>query len=397
LATTGAGRLPSLRALQGLWRDIRFLQALAQAGAVLALFLVGRWLVGNLLSNLEARGLGLSFTFLGRTAGFSVAEEALHMERTDTFRYAFAVGLANSLQVIALGLGLTTVLGMLAGVALLSSNWLLRTITQTYVEIMRNTPLLVQLFFLYFGIILKLPSLENRITLGPAALSNRGLYIPRLQPEAGSGAWAALTLSGIALAVIVYRRLLGVRIREGRETHPTWWAAVPLVGLPLLAWLLLPSPPFSLGLPELRGLRIEGGTRLSPEFAGILLGLVVYTAAFLADIVRSGILAVPHGQREAALASGLSRGQTLRLVVLPQALRVIIPPTTNQYLNLAKNSSLAIGVGYPDLYAVSQTIFNQSGQAVQVIAMMMATYLLLSLLISVVMNALNARLRITER
>ena len=360
-------------------------------------FFAVRWLVGNLLANLEARGLGLSFSFLERTAGFTVAVEALPMERTDTFRYAFLVGLANSLQVVVLGLAMTTLLGWGAGVALLSSNWLLRTLSQAYVEVIRNTPLLVQLFFLYFGIILKLPLLENRLTLGPIVLSNRGLVIPRILPEPGLGSWSLLSLVGVGLAVITYRRLLSRRITQGRETHPTLWAALLLIGLPLLGWLALPGEPFSLGLPKLDGLRIVGGTRLSPEFAGILLGLVIYTAAFLADIVRAGILAVPYGQREAALATGLTRGQTLRLVVLPQALRVIIPPTTNQYLNLAKNSSLAIGVGYPDLYAVSQTIFNQSGQVVQVIAMMMATYLLLSLLISVGMNALNSRLRITDR
>jgi general L-amino acid transport system permease protein len=394
---TPAARLPWPRAFLGLWRDVRFLQALAQAAFLVMLLFVGRWLVGNLLTNLDARGLGLSFDFLNRTASFTVSDEALHLERTDSFRFAFLVGLVNSLQVVALGLILTTVLGLVAGVALLSSNWLLRTIFQTYVEIMRNTPLLVQLFFLYYGIILKLPSLEDRLKLGPLILSNRGLFLPRILPETGFGPWVALGLAGLVLAAVIYRHLLRLRVRSGRETHPTWWAALPLVGLPLLGWLLLPGEPFSLGSPQLQGLRIEGGTRLSPEFAGILVGLVIYTAAFLAEIVRAGILAIPYGQREAALASGLSRAQTLRLVILPQALRVILPPTTNQYLNLAKNSSLAIGVGYPDLYAITQTIFNQSGQAVQMIAMMMATYLLISLLISVTMNFLNDRLRITER
>lgn len=385
------------RAFLNLWRDLRFLQALAQAAFLVLLFFASRWLIVNLLTNLDARGLGLSFSFLNRTAGFTVADEALQLERTDTYRYAYVVGLVNTLMVVGLGLILTTILGVVAGVALLSSNWLLRTLFQAYVEIMRNTPLLVQLFFLYFGIILKLPTLQNQLTLGPMLLSNRGLFIPRIEPQATFGAWVALSLAGLALAVVIYRRLLHLRISQGRETYPTLWSALPLLLLPVLGWLLLPGQPFSMGAPQLEGLRIEGGTRLSPEFVGILLGLVIYTAAFLADIVRAGILAIPYGQREAALASGLSRTQMLRLVILPQALRVIIPPTTNQYLNLAKNSSLAIGVGYPDLYAISQTIFNQSGQAVQVIAMMMATYLLLSLLISVIMNALNARLKIAER
>jgi general L-amino acid transport system permease protein len=397
LTESTAARVSLPRSFLALLRDLRFLQALAQVAFLVLLFLAGRWLVGNLLTNLEARGLDLSFGFLNRTAGFRVADEALSMGRTDTFQFAFLVGLVNSLQVVVLGLVLTTGLGAVAGVALLSSNWLLRTVFRTYVEIMRNTPLLVQLFFLYFAIILKLPSLEDRITMGPVVLSNRGLFIPAILPEAGAGVWLLFGLAGVVLAAVTYRRLLGLRISRGRETHPTLWAALPLLALPWLGWVILPGQPLSLGIPRLEGLNMAGGTRLSPEFAGILLGLVIYTAAFLADIVRAGILAVPYGQREAALATGLSRGQTLRLVVLPQALRVIIPPTTNQYLNLAKNSSLAIGVGYPDLYAVSQTIFNQSGQAVQMIALMMGTYLLLSLLISVVMNALNARMRIVEK
>jgi general L-amino acid transport system permease protein len=268
---------------------------------------------------------------------------------------------------------------------------------QAYVEVMRNTPLLVQLFFLYFGIILTLPSLADRVSLGPIILSNRGLFMPRPVPHIGFPAWAAVSVLGLVLGVYTYRRRLDIRVKTGAETRPAVWGAALIVGIPLLAWFILPGQPLQLELPELQGLRMIGGLRLTPEFAGILFGLVLYTAAFIADIVRSGILAVTHGQREAALALGLTQTQTLRLIILPQALRVIIPPMTNQYLNLAKNSSLAIGVAFPDLYSVSQTIFNQSGQAVQVIALMMGTYLILSLIISAVMNGINARLKIVER
>ncbi len=389
--------LPSRRAIGHFWRDLRFLQALAQAAFVVLVILAGRWLLGNLFENLDARGLDLGFGFLSRIAGFRVADEALSMERTDSFQHAYVVGLVNTLQVVILGLILATGLGILAGISLLSSNWLLRTISQSYVEIMRNTPLLVQLFFLYFAVILKLPSLEDRLTLGPVVLSNRGLFTPRAIPQPSFSAWLFVVIAGVALAMVIYRNRVSRRRRTGTETRPTLWAALPLIGLPWLAWVLLPGPPLIAENPQLEGLRIVGGARLSPEFAAILLGLVIYTAAFIADIVRSGILAVPHGQLEASLATGLTKLQTLRLVILPQALRVIIPPITNQYLNLAKNSSLAIGVGYPDLYAISQTIFNQSGQAVQVIALMMATYLILSLAISALMNLINARLRIPER
>lgn len=387
----------SSSAISHFWRDLRFLQALAQGAFIILVLLAGSWLLGNLSKNLEARGLDLSFGFLDRTAGFRVADEALSMERTDSFQHAFIVGLVNTLQVVVFGFVLATVLGTAVGIALLSANWLLRTIAQTYVEVMRNTPLLVQLFFLYFAVILKLPSLEDRLTLGPVVLSNRGLFTPRAIPQPSFSAWLFVVIAGVALAMVIYRNRLSHRRRTGTETRPTLWAALPLIGLPWLAWVLLPGQPLIAENPQLEGLRIVGGARLSPEFAAILLGLVIYTAAFIADIVRSGILAVPHGQLEASLATGLTKLQTLRLVILPQALRVIIPPITNQYLNLAKNSSLAIGVGYPDLYAISQTIFNQSGQAVQVIALMMASYLIMSLAISALMNLINARLRIPER
>ncbi|MFZ5819476.1 MAG: amino acid ABC transporter permease [Chloroflexota bacterium] len=378
------------------WRDTRFLQALAQAIFVILVLLAGRWLIVNLLTSLDERGLDLGFQFFQRTAGFGIGE-GLPFDRTDSFWRAYVVGFVNSIRIIVFGLALATVLGILTGIALLSNNWLLRNLVSAYVEIMRNTPLLVQLFFIYFGIILKLPSLQDRLVFGPFSLSNRGFYLPRAVPQEGSTLWLALTGAALVGGIILYRTLLQRRIQAGVETRPGLKASLLAFGVPLLAWLLLPESPYAIEYPELVGLRIEGGARLTPEFAGILFGLVLYTAAFIADIVRAGILAVPKGQLEAAKASGLTQAQVLRLVILPQAMRVIIPPLTNQYLNLAKNSSLAVGVGFPDLYNISSTIFNQSGQAVQVISLMMATYLLLSLLISAVMNAVNARLKIPER
>lgn len=377
-------------------RDTRFLQALAQAIFVILLALSIRWLWQNLLTSLNTRGLGLSFEFLQRTAGFGIGE-GLPFERTDTFWRAYVVGVFNSIRVVSIGLILATLLGILAGVALLSSNWLLRSIVSAYVEVMRNTPLLVQLFFIYFGIILKLPSLADRLIVGPFSLSNRGFYFPRLTPQDGFSPWISVTLIGLVIGIIVYQRRLQKRILTGIETRPMLSALLIVLGLPLAGWFLLPGTPLAVENPVLMGLRIEGGARLTPEFAGILFGLVLYTGAFIADIVRAGILAVPKGQREAATAAGLSPTQVLRLVILPQAMRVIIPPLTNQFLNLAKNSSLAVGVGFPDLYSISSTIFNQSGQAVQVIALMMGTYLLMSLLISAVMNFANNRLKIRER
>jgi general L-amino acid transport system permease protein len=378
------------------WRDIRFLQAAAQAVFVLLVLAAGGWLIHNLLETLAARGLDLSFAFLQRTAGFVIGE-GLPMTRSDTFLRAFIVGLVNSLRVIGLGLLLTTMLGMLAGVALLSPNWLLRNIARAYVEVMRNTPLLVQLFFIYFGIILKLPSLQDRITIGPMLLSQRGVWIPRPVPAAGASLWLVVTLGCLAAAGWVYSRRLRRRMATGEETHPGWWGLAIALGVPALLALAIPGGPVTWESPHLEGLRMIGGSRLTPEFAGILFGLVLYTGAFIADIVRAGILAVPVGQLQAARSLGLSEFHLLRHVILPQALRVILPPLTNQYLNLAKNSSLAVGVGFPDMYNVTQTIFNQSGQAVQMIALMMTTYLLISLAISAVMNFLNQRLQVVER
>lgn len=395
--TSQANSTPALR--QSRWsffRDTRFLQALAQIIFVILVALVLRWLVNNLLTSLDERGLDLSFSFFQRTAGFGIGE-GIPFERTDSFWRAYVVGFLNSLRVILFSLAFATILGILAGVALLSPNWLLRNIFGAYVEVMRNTPLLVQLFFIYFGVILKLPSLQDRLILGPFSLSNRGFYFPRAVPQDGFPIWISLTAIAFVGGIILYQVLLRRRILTGVETRPSLWAGLLIVGVPLASWFFIPGNPLGLEYPELAGLRIEGGSRLTPEFAGIMFGLVLYTAAFIADIVRAGILAVPKGQREAATAVGLTQAQVLRLVILPQAMRVIIPPLTNQYLSLSKNSSLAVGVGFPDLYNISSTIFNQSGQAVQVISLMMATYLVLSLLISALMNFANARLKIQER
>lgn len=387
------GRAGGVRAVL---RDLRVLQALAQAAFVILVLFGLAWLGSNLTSALDALGLELSFGFLNRTAGF-ILSEGPPMARNDTFLHAYGVGLVNSLRVIGLGLFLTTGLGLFSGIALLSPNWLLRNLVRSYVEIMRNTPLLVQLYFLYFGIILKLPSLREQLTLGPIFLSQRGFFFPRPLPGAASGLWLGAAALSLAAALWVYQRRSRIRRETGAETRPGWSALAMALGVPAVLWLVLPATRFAWEIPRLEGLRMLGGWRLTPEFAGIGIGLVIYTAAFIADIVRAGILAISPGQIQAARSLGLSEAHVLRFVVLPQALRVMLPPLTNQYLNLAKNSSLAIGVGFPDLYNVTQTVYNQSGQAVQMIALMMGTYLLMSLAIAAVMNYLNHRLQIVER
>ncbi len=386
----------SPRTLEPFWRDVRVLRAAGQIAFLLAALAVAAWMASNLNKALEARGLGLSFSFMRRTAGFAITQGP-GMVRTDPNWKAYLVGLANSLSIILAGLVSTTVVGLLAGVALLSPNWLLRNAVRLYVEVMRNTPLLVQLFFIYFGVVLTMPSLEDRIEWGPLILSQRGVWLPRPVAESGAPIWLTATAIGLALGVWLFIRRERRRRRTGEETHPFQWALLPILTLPLLTWIALPEAPLTFETAALEGLRMVGGLRMTPEFFALLIGLVLYTGAFIADIVRAGILAVAYGQREAARSLGLRESNVLRLVVLPQAMRVIIPPLTNQYLNLAKNSSLAFGIGYLDLYAVSQIIFNQSGQAVQVIALLMGTYLALSLLISLLMNWVNRRMEIPGR
>jgi general L-amino acid transport system permease protein len=386
----------SWRSIEPFWRDVRFLRVAGQIVFVLALIAIGAWLISNLQHALDARGLDLSFSFLRRTSGFAITQGPGTV-RTDPFWKAYLAGLANSLSIILAGLFLTTIVGLAAGVALLSPNWLLRNTARSYVEVLRNTPLLVQLFFIYFGVVLAMPSLEDRLEVGPLILSQRGVWLPRPVMQEGALLWFAAIIAGLVLGAWIYVRRERRRRLTGTETRPGLWALLPVIGLPLLTWLALPEPPITFETATLEGLRMIGGLRMTPEFFALLLGLVLYTGAFIADIVRGGILAVPHGQREAARSLGLKEASVLRLVVLPQAMRVIIPPLINQYLNLAKNSSLAFGIGYLDVYAVSQIIFNQSGQAVQVISLLMATYLALSLSISLLMNWVNRRMEIPGR
>ncbi len=380
------------------WRDERVLRVLAQIAFVILVLAVGAWMI----SNYRERGLTFSFGFLDEEASFDLAE-GIPFSPTDSYARAFLVGVVNTARVASLGIVLATVLGLVTGIARLSGNWLVSKIASVYIEIIRNTPLLVQLFFLYFAVILKLPDLRGALMLpGPTFLSKRGVVLPVPRSTAAFSSWwpfLVVALMGGIVLLILRRR--GVQ-RTGRPSFNLLWVGVPLIAIPALGWLLVPGSPLLLDLPELITksggvLRVEGGTTFSPEFTALLLGLVVYTGAFIAEVVRAGILAVPKGQTEAARAQGFTNAQILRLIVLPQALRVIIPPLISQYLNLTKNSSLAIGIAFLDLYAVSNTMLNQSGRVVEVFLMIMASYLSMSLTISLIMNIVNQRIQIVER
>jgi len=373
-------------------RDERFLRALGQVVFVIAVVLFALWC----LRNYSARRMTFSFRFLREEASFDLAE-GMAFSPVDPYWKAFVVGVLNTIKVAILGIIMATILGTVAGVARLSTNWLISNIASVYIEIIRNTPVLVQLFFLYFAVILKLPELKDRIVLpGPIFLSNRGINLVCPRPTASFGLWWPFLIMTIIVAAAIWVWRVQLERRTGRPVSRLPWTFIALA-VPLLGWFLVPGNPLYPDRPAVEGLKVVGGTSLSPEFAAILFGLVIYTAAFIAEVVRAGIMAVPRGQTEAARAQGFTEMQILQLIVLPQAIRIIIPPLISQYLNLTKNSSLAIAIGFLDLYAVSNTMLFQSGRVVEVFLMIMAAYLSMSLTISLIMNVVNRKLALVER
>jgi general L-amino acid transport system permease protein len=377
------------------WRNVRVLRVAGQVAVVLAVVLLLGFLARNLTSAMSGRGLSLGFGFLDQTAGFEIGESPVPYSATDTYGQAFIVGLLNTLFVSVVGIVLATILGVVVGVARLSPNWLVSRVAGAYVEVIRNTPLLVQLFFL-LAILLSLPRVADTIAL-PASvyLNQRGLFVPGPQLQATFAPWLGLTAFGVALAIAA-SVVAGRRAAAGRPTYRLpWLGLLALLALAVIGWIVL--APMRFDLPVRGRFNFQGGLALSSGFTALLAGLVIYTAAFIAEVVRGGIQAVRRGQLEAARALGLSEGQTLRLVIFPQALRIIVPPLTSQYLNLAKNSSLAIAVGYPDLFKVGTTMANQTGQPVPVIVMVMGTYLAISLITSLLMNLYNRRVQVLER
>jgi general L-amino acid transport system permease protein len=458
------------------YRDTRIIALLAQVAFILVVFVVGYFLVNNLLKGLRASNIPISWNFLRQEAGFEIAE-GISFAPSQSYARAFWVGMLNTVRVAISSIVLASLLGLVIGIARLSNNWLVRNLAGGYVELIRNTPLLVQLFFWYFAVILKLPGIGESMEIpGIALLSNRGIALtwPRIS-AVGLAYWLlAALLIALVINLVVRRRVA----QSGHTTLAVWPTLAALLGVAIGGYIIttaigrlpentaytlqradrgtlyadlngndtyepdvdrpLPRIPVTIHAengevlattitdaegnyrffnlaepgasltwvepgsividrPALQGFNYRGGQHLSPEFAALLLGLTIYTAAFIAEVVRGGINAVPRGQWESSRALGLSNGETLRLVVLPQALRVIIPPLTNQYLNLTKNSSLAIAVGYPDLFNVSRTIFNQSGATVQMFILIMVTYLGLSLFTSLFMNWYNKRVALVER
>ncbi len=356
------------------------------------------WVVNNVADNLRRQNIASGFEFLNRTAGFDVAQSLIEYSNLSTYGRAFWVGLLNTLLVAGIGIIAATVIGFAVGIARLSSNWLVARLATAYVEIIRNIPLLLQLFFWYFAVLKNLPAPRQSYALPGGIFFNvRGVYlpVPVLQPGFSRVVAAFVVALGIALGISLWARRR--QSATGRSFPLLNTTLAVILGLPLLAYLAA-GMPLGWNYPELRGFNFQGGIAVLPELMALVLGLSIYTASFIAEIVRAGILGVPKGQTEAAQALGLSNSQALRLIIVPQAARIIIPPLTSQYLNLTKNSSLAVAIGYPDFVSVfTGTVLNQTGQAIEVILMTMGVFLILSLTTSILMNWFNRRMALVER
>jgi general L-amino acid transport system permease protein len=378
------------------WRSQAFRGLLFQLVTVVAIVLAVLYLAHNTTTNMEARGIQSGFDFLSSPAGFDIGESLFAFDSGESYWRAYSVGFVNTLRVAVVGIFLTTVLGVLIGIGRFSRNALIRGICVVYVEFFRNIPVLLQLLMWYLMFTEVLPASFEPWKLGPFFLSKGGINFP-------IPVWAtghALAAAGLVIGLVVawlYRRRTRRAFEATGQLGSMFWAPLAIaLACAVVGWLI-GGAPMDMNVPEQGSFAVENGGALTPEYLSVLLGLTVYTAAFVSEVVRGGIQSVALGQSEAASALGLSRGQTMRLVMLPQALRVIIPPVTNQYLNLTKNSSLAVAIGYPDVVSIANTAINQTGRAVECIAIIMLVYLTTSLFTSFMMNWYNTRSAIKER
>ncbi|WP_285417567.1 amino acid ABC transporter permease [Pseudomonas sp. efr-133-TYG-5] len=378
--------------------DPRVRAWLFQIITVVAVVAMGWYLFDNTQTNLQHRGITSGFDFLERSAGFGIAQHLIAYTEADSYARVFVIGLLNTLLVTFIGVILATLLGFIIGVARLSPNWIISKLATVYVEVFRNIPPLLQILFWYFAVFLTMPGPRNSHNFGDTFfVSSRGLNMPAALMA--DGFWAfAISIVVAIVAVVLMCRWANKRFEDtGVPFHKFWTGLALLLVIPTLCALIF-GAPLHWEMPQLKGFNFVGGWVLIPELLALTLALTVYTAAFIAEIVRSGIKSVSHGQTEAARSLGLRNGPTLRKVIIPQALRVIIPPLTSQYLNLAKNSSLAAGIGYPEMVSLfAGTVLNQTGQAIEVIAITMSVYLAISISISLLMNWYNKRIALIER
>ncbi len=393
--SNSAGSMPSNPVF---WNDPFYRSIFVQFVAFVLVVFAGKYLFDNTIENMARQGIASGFGFLGTTAGFDVTSSLIEYDSSSSYGRAFWVGLLNTLLVSGVSIFFATVIGFTVGIARLSNNWLIAKIATVYIEVLRNIPLLLQIFFWYFAVLRPLPSPGESIEIfNSIFVNNRGLYLPSPNFEDGS-MWILIAFVLAVVAIVFMSRWSKRRHDEEGKEFPLLLTSISmLIGLPFLA-LLGAGFPVTWDMPALQGFNFQGGMVIIPEFVALTIALSTYTASFIAEVVRAGIQSVSKGQTEAASALGLKTGQVLKFVTIPQALRVIIPPLTNQYLNLAKNSSLAAAIAYPDLVLVfAGTVLMQTGQAVEIIFITMAMYLLMSLTISLFMNWYNKRIELVER
>ena len=378
------------------WRSREGRSVIYQIVAILSAFALIALLVRNTLANMRLRGIQSGYDFLFQPFGFDISETVIEYAHNSSYFVAFAIGMLNTIKVAIIGIALATVVGVLIGIGRFSANYLVKKICYAYVEFFRNVPVYLQLLIWYLVFAEALPDLDGAWNAGHFYLSKNGISFP--WPVWELGQTLALVGAGLGLAFgLYYRRLARAHFDLTGQPRPVVWVALAAtLGLSVLGWLA-GGAPMEWDLPKVGDFQIEDGGAFSPEFMALLFGLVFYTAAFIAEVVRSGIASVSLGQHEAAASLGLSKSQAMRLVVLPQALRVIIPPLTSQYLNLTKNSSLAVAIGYPELVSIANTTLNQTGRAIEALSIVMLVYLTLSLITSALMNWFNASAAIQER
>ena len=379
------------------WNDEKTRAIIYQIVTAAFVAFIGYYLISNVQTNMEKQSIASGFGFIEKEAAFEIGESLIEYSAADTYGHALLVGVLNTLKVSFIGMILTTILGTIIGVCTLSSNWLISKFGTMYVELFQNIPVLLQLFFFYALFYEIFP--PPRQALNPVNgvfITNRGIDFPVPAPDP---AWGYIGLAFVAACIVIWlvNRWAVKRQERSGQQFPTFWVGLGILFvLPLLTWILNGAPT-QMDVPVLKGFNFQGGRNISPEFSALLIGLVLYTASFIAQIVRAGIQSISHGQTEAAMSIGLKPGLVLKLVIFPQALRVIVPPLTSQLLNLTKNSSLAVAIGYPDFVQVAGTTINQTGQAVEGVAMMMVVYLTFSLLTSAFMNWYNKKIKIVER
>ena len=354
------------------------------------------YIVTNTARNMLERGLASGFHFLGVESQFDIGMTLIEYSPTSTYFDSFIVGLLNTLLVAGIGILFATIIGFIVGIARLSSNWLISKLAETYVEILRNIPLLLQIFFWYFAVLRSLPSPKQSepFLFDTTVLNNRGLYVPELISNEGSSIIFYLFWLTIVISIGIF---IWAKRKQNQSGYrfPAFYVSAAIIILTFLISLIATGFPFSFEYPELKGFNYKGGIKIIPELVALTFALSMYTASFIAEVVRAGILAVSKGQTEAARSVGLSQNLVLRLIIIPQALRVIVPPLTNQYLNLTKNSSLAAAIAYPDLVLVfAGTALMQTGQAIEIIGMVMGVYLFLSLFTSILMNLFNRYMKV---